>query len=97
MRIVRLVGEARNNSAENNCGTRHPVATPSGTEWLGIEAIAGIGVTSEDADAPVENVLDPSHEGGWRAGEPGPQTIQLTFSGPTNIRRIQLVFREATV
>jgi hypothetical protein len=71
------------------------VAAPSRTEWLGIDAIAGIGVTSEDADAPVENVLDPNPKGGWRAGEYGPQTIQVTFSGPTNIRRIQVVFRES--
>jgi hypothetical protein len=72
----------------------HHPATSSGNEWFGVEAIAGIGVTSEAYDAPVENVLYTDRETGWRAGEPGPQIIRITFSGPTNIRRIQLVFRE---
>ena len=69
-------------------------ATSSSNEWFGVGAIAGIGVTSEADDAPVENVLYPEREVGWRAGEPGPQIIRITFGGPTNIRRIQLVFRE---
>jgi hypothetical protein len=64
-------------------------------KWFGIEAIAGIGVTSEDDDAPIENVLHPDRDSGWRAGEPGPQTIKITFSRPTNITHIQLTFREA--
>jgi hypothetical protein len=72
----------------------HP-AISSNDEWFGVEAIAGIGVTSETDDAPVENVLGPDRETGWRAGEPGPQIIRITFSGPTKIRRIQLVFRES--
>lgn len=72
----------------------HLVA-PSSNEWFGIEAIAGIGVTSEADGAPVENVLYPDRDTGWRAGEPGRQIIQVTFDRPTNIRRIQLVFRES--
>jgi hypothetical protein len=70
-------------------------ATSSSNEWFGIEAIAGIGVTSQADDAPVENVLYPDREVGWRAGGPGPQIIQITFGGPTNIRHIQLFFRES--
>ena len=73
----------------------HHPATPSSNEWFGVEAIAGIAVTSEAPDAPVENVLYPDRETGWRAGEPGPQIMQITFLGPTNIKRIQLVFRES--
>src|SRR3954454_11028966 len=61
-------------------------ATSSSNEWFDVEAIAGIGVTSEADDAPVENVLYPDREVGWRAGEPGPQIIRITFGGPTNIR-----------
>ncbi len=70
-------------------------ATFSSNEWLGVEAIAGIGVTSEADDAPVENALYPDRDTGWRAGEPGPQIIRITFGGPTNIRHIQLAFRES--
>lgn len=70
-------------------------AIVSSNEWLGVEVIAGIGVTSEADDAPVENVLYFDRDTGWRAGKPGPQIIRITFSAPTNIRRIQLVFRES--
>jgi hypothetical protein len=68
----------------------HHPATSSSNEWFGVEAIAGIEVTSEAEDAAVENVLFPDRGAGWRAGEPGPQIIRITFSGPTNIRRIHL-------
>jgi hypothetical protein len=67
----------------------------SSNEWVGVEGIAGIAVTSEADDAPVENVLYPDRETGWRAGKPGPQIIQITFGRPTNIRHIQLAFRES--
>ena len=70
-------------------------ANCSGTESFGVEAMAGIGVTSEADDAPVENVFYPDRETGWRAGEPGPQILRITFAGPINIRHIQLVFRES--
>jgi hypothetical protein len=73
----------------------HHPATSSSNEWFGVEAIAGIEVTSEAEDAAVKNVLFPDRGAGWRAGEPGPQIIRITFTGPTNIRRIQLVFRES--
>jgi hypothetical protein len=75
---------------------RHDIrpATSSSNEWFGVDAIAEIGVTSEAAAAPVENVLYPDREVGWRAGEPGSQIIRITFGGPTNIGRIQLAFSE---
>ncbi len=71
-----------------------PASSPS-NNWFGLEVIAGMRVSSEAEDAPVENVLDPESETGWRAGEPGPQIIQITFSGAINIRHIQLLFRES--
>ena len=76
-------------------GREYDSATFSSYEWLGVEAISGIGVTSEADDAPVENVLYPDRETGWHAGKPGPQIIQITFGRPTNIKHIQLVFRES--
>jgi hypothetical protein len=69
-------------------------ATSTSEEWFGVEAIARIGVTSEADEAPIENVLYPDCQAGWRAGEPGPQIIRVTFSRPTNIRRVQVVFKE---
>ena len=70
-------------------------ATFPSNEWFGVEAIAGIGTTSEADGAPIENVLYPDRETGWHAGKPGPQIIQITFGRPINIRHIQLVFRES--
>ena len=70
-------------------------ATSSSNEWFAVEAIAGIAVTSEADDAPVENVLYPDRETGWRAGEPGRQIVRVTFGRPTNLRHIQLTFRES--
>ena len=78
-------------------GREGNAAASSQDHWFGVEAIAGIGVTSEADGAPVENVLYPDRETGWQAGMPGPQIIQITFAGPTNIRHIQLVFRETQV
>ena len=72
-------------------------ATSSSNEWFEVEAIAGISVTSEADDAPIENVLYPDREMGWRGGEPGPQIVRITFSGPTNIRHVRLVFRESQI
>jgi hypothetical protein len=64
-------------------------------QWFGIDAIAGIGVTSEAKEAPVESVFDPNSETGWRAGNAGLQVVQITLSEPKTIRRIQLEFRES--
>jgi hypothetical protein len=64
-------------------------------QWLGIDDIAEIGVTSEVSEAPVESVLDPDNETGWRAGSSGVQVIRIAFGQPKTIRRIQLEFREA--
>jgi hypothetical protein len=88
------MGSEKTTMRKTILGHDNQPATSSSNEWFGVEAIAEIGVTSEADDAPVENVLYPDRETGWRAGEPGPQIIQITFNGPTNIRRIQLVFRE---
>jgi hypothetical protein len=71
-----------------------PHSSSCSDEWLRVETIAGIAVTSEAEDASVENVFCPGREIGWRAAERGPQIIRITFRGPTNIRRIQLVFSE---
>jgi len=93
--LVKDQPQQGNNSAENDSRAGRSPATSSSNRWFGIEAIAGVGVTSEVDGAPVENGLYPNRETGWRAGKPCPQIIRITFSGPTNIRRIQFVFRES--
>ena len=43
---------------------------------------------------PVEGALLSDVQGGWRASEPGIQTIRLLFDHPQTIRVIRLVFKE---
>ena len=66
-------------------------------DWLDLEAIASVQLTSEDPAFPIENALSSNperNEMGWRAALPGLQTITLNFDHPQRIRRIQLLFIE---
>jgi len=63
--------------------------------WLDLETIAHVQLTSEDPAFPIENALslNPEHnEAGWRASSSEPQTITLGFDTPLHIRRIFLHF-----
>ena len=64
----------------------------SGNQWLNLEALASVEVTSENREFPIENALLPSAELPWRAAEPGEQTIRLLFDQPQQVRRIRLQF-----
>ncbi len=72
-------------------------APQAGEEWLDLEAIADVEITSEDADHPVEGALIPGHASGWRAATPGEQTIRLVFAEPQVLRRILVEFVEPAV
>jgi hypothetical protein len=63
-------------------------------EWLDLEPIAQIEVTSEEVAHPIESALIPGTGLGWRAAEAGKQTIRLLFDAPQKIRHIRLVFDE---
>lgn len=70
-------------------------AIPSSSDqWLNLEEIASVEVSSEDPLYPFEHVLRGAANDGWKAAGPGPQTIRLTFDEPRSIRRIRLEFRE---
>ena len=62
--------------------------------WLDLESLAQVEVTSEDAAHPIESALILSAGSGWRADKPGQQTIRLLFDKPQRISRIRLVFHE---
>jgi hypothetical protein len=64
------------------------------TDWLDLEALARVEVTSEDAAHPIESALLPVGATGWRAESPGEQTVCLLFEAPQRLRRIRLLFRE---
>ena len=62
--------------------------------WLDIEGLAQVEITSEDVNFSIESALIPGTGPGWRAGQPGEQTIRLLFDEPQRLRRIHLVFEE---
>ena len=62
--------------------------------WLDVQSIASVEVTSEDPDFPVESVFNFGKGPGWRASAGGPQTIRLKFDKPQRLRRIWLRFVE---
>ena len=65
--------------------------------WLDLESMARVQLTSEGPSFPIENALGTNperNELGWRAATPGPQTIALIFTVPTHLRRIFLHFIE---
>ena len=64
-------------------------------EWLELEDMARVELTSEDPDHPIETALVQQGGSGWRAGEPGRQRIRLVFHQPQRLRRIKLRFDES--
>ena len=65
-----------------------------GEGWLDVERAAVVEVTSEDKDYPVECAFNSGDARGWRAAEPGSQTIRLIFDQPQRLRCISLEFEE---
>jgi hypothetical protein len=62
--------------------------------WVNIDLLAQVEITSEEVDYPIESALIPGTGLGWRAAQPGEQTIRLLFDGPRSLRRIHLMFHE---
>lgn len=63
-------------------------------DWIDLKHSATVEVTSEDKNYPIESALSFDCGQGWRAAEPGVQTIRVFFDNPQEIRRISLVFEE---
>jgi hypothetical protein len=61
-------------------------------EWLDVEGLAEVEITSEDVAHPIEFALLPGQVSGWRAAGPGKQTIRLIFDQPQTLKRIWLQF-----
>ena len=68
--------------------------SPANQHWLHLDILAQVEVTSEDAAHPIESGLLPGSGSGWRAAQPGPQTVRLVFDQPQRINRMHLEFRE---
>jgi hypothetical protein len=75
--------------------TPTPEIVRSRTEgWVDLERGAIVEITSEDNDYPVESAFASGETRGWRAAEPGPQTVRLIFDQPQRLKQISLVFEE---
>src|SRR5215471_3709501 len=68
---------------------RKRIVTPTSTTahaqdaWLDLERAATVEVTSEDKDFPIESSLSIVPRQGWRAAQPGTQTLRLIFDEPS--------------
>jgi hypothetical protein len=82
-----LVTVDRQQAADRQQQTPDPI-------WSDLGQLARVELTSEDAGYPVESALFGSGETGWRASEPGEQSIRLVFSRPLDLQRIRLQFIE---
>ncbi|MDD1620156.1 MAG: carbohydrate-binding protein [Methylococcaceae bacterium] len=69
----------------------------SDRDWLNIASLAEVEITSEDAEHPIEDALLADRAGGWRASEPGIQTIRLIFELPQRLSLIKLDFVETGI
>ena len=74
--------------------TKHTGSAKEHEHWLNLDSLAQVEVTSEDTAHPVEWGLLPKSEGGWRAAQPGPQTLRLVFYRPQRIKHLHLEFHE---
>jgi hypothetical protein len=72
-------------------------ARPRDEGWLDLDGIAVVEVTSEEKDYPIESALVSGETRGWRAADPGSQTIRLIFDEPQRLTRISLVFEETAI
>jgi hypothetical protein len=72
-----------------------PSVPSSGQAWLDVESVAVVEVTSEENGYPIESALQETENRGWRAANPGAQTIRLIFDEPQNLSRIWLVFEDS--
>jgi hypothetical protein len=80
--LKRIIGQETQNVA------------PSDPQWFNVDALAQVEVSSEEAAHPIESGLLPGADSGWRAAQPGPQTVRLVFDQPQRIKRLHLEFHE---
>jgi hypothetical protein len=64
-------------------------------EWLDVDRLASVEVTSEEDGYPIESALLRGEKRVWRAANAGTQVIRLVFDEPQKLKRIRLVFEDA--
>ena len=62
-------------------------------EWLPLEQVAEVEISSEDSSHPIEAAITEGGSG-WRAAGPGEQTIRLVFPQAKPVRRVRVAIEE---
>jgi hypothetical protein len=71
--------------------------SPDGHQWLNLQELAEVEVTSEADGYPAESAFNFGAGPGWCAASPGKQRIRLVFDQPQSIQRMRLQFHEPEV
>jgi hypothetical protein len=66
----------------------------SDVNFLDLEHLAQVEISSECRERPIESALAADSESGWQAAGPGEQTIRLIFDQPQTVKYIYLRFDE---
>jgi hypothetical protein len=74
-----------------------PSDAANSREWLKLQDLAEVEVTSEADGYPVESAFNFGAGPGWCAAWPGKQRIRLVFDQPQPIQRMRLQFSEPDV
>ena len=92
---MRIFGARKWSMRKSVLGTATALEPVKDYEWLDLEYIARVEVTTEDPVFPIEAALNlKDSANGWRAATPGEQKIRILFDGPTLIHLIHLQFSE---
>ena len=67
---------------------------PSDLDYLDLEQLAQVEISSECREHPIESALADGSESGWQAAVPGEQTIRLIFDQPLAVKQLLLQFDE---
>ena len=70
------------------------ITTSSDLNYLDVEHLAQVEISSECQEHPIESALVEGSESGWQAASSGKQTIRLIFDQPQTIKHIFLLFDE---
>lgn len=71
-----------------------PNCLPETSNWLDLQRLAEVEITSEQNAYPIESALLSTDGPGWRAAGPGQQEVRILFLQPQALKRIQLKFVE---
>lgn len=71
-----------------------PDAERSEPEWLRLDEVAEVEISSESEMHPIEAALLPGGQRGWQADTAGEQTIRLRFVPPRPLKQVRVVIEE---